>query len=242
MDNQQSGGVTSYIVEGNIGAGKSTFLRLLKEQLGLHIMYEPHDAWQKVGGEHNLLEAFYQQMPRWAYTFQSYAFVSRVRAEQKDAAACESPVRIIERSVWSDRYCFAKNCHESGQMNALEWKLYQEWFSWLMSNYVALPKGFIYLQADPTVCYQRLKKRNRSEEKEVPIAYLQALHDKHERWLVSKEGIAPQLADVPVLVIDANVDFEHDAVARKKVIEAVHTFVLPFAHSKQSFAAVQKNF
>ena len=36
------------IVEGNIGAGKSTFLRLLNEQLDVHVVYEPHEQWQDV--------------------------------------------------------------------------------------------------------------------------------------------------------------------------------------------------
>ena len=66
-----------FILEGNIGAGKSTFLRLAGDTLPLQIVPEPHTKWQQVGG-HNLLEKFYTDTNRWAYTFQSYAFVTRV--------------------------------------------------------------------------------------------------------------------------------------------------------------------
>ncbi len=67
----------SFLVEGNIGAGKSTFLKIISQYLDIQIIYEPHQKWQNVAG-HNLLEQFYKDPKRWAYTFQSYAFVSRV--------------------------------------------------------------------------------------------------------------------------------------------------------------------
>ena len=35
-----------------------------------------------------------------------------------------------------DKYCFAKNLYESGQMTDLEWTLYQEWFNWFFEDYV----------------------------------------------------------------------------------------------------------
>ena len=66
-----------FVVEGNIGAGKSTFLRLVKQEIPLQLVYEPLKEWQEVEGE-NLLEKFYQDIPRWTYTFHSYTFVTRV--------------------------------------------------------------------------------------------------------------------------------------------------------------------
>ena len=36
------------IVEGNIGAGKSTFLRLINDLLDVQVVYEPHEQWQNV--------------------------------------------------------------------------------------------------------------------------------------------------------------------------------------------------
>ncbi len=45
----------TFIIEGNIGAGKSTFVSLIKKELDVHVVYEPHDQWQMVGGTENLL-------------------------------------------------------------------------------------------------------------------------------------------------------------------------------------------
>ncbi|MES1224467.1 MAG: deoxynucleoside kinase, partial [Bacteroidota bacterium] len=38
----------SIIVEGNIGAGKSTFLKMIDTYLDTQIVYEPHEQWQNV--------------------------------------------------------------------------------------------------------------------------------------------------------------------------------------------------
>ena len=188
-------------------------------------MYEPVDQWQRVAAGENLLERFYKDTKRWAYTFQSYAFITRVMEQQKKAAESKQGLQILERSVYSDRYCFAKNCFEMGTMSPLEWSLYQEWFDWLIENYVQKPQGFIYLRTSPEKSYERLKKRARSEEKVVPLEYLTLLHDKHEQWLIGKEGIAKSLQNVPVLVIEADKEFENYPAQMEEYIGQIAEFI-----------------
>lgn len=71
----------SISIEGNIGVGKSTFLRLMNKVKGLEgnivTMPEPVSKWQDVAGKGNLLQKFYEEPNRYAYTFQSYAFITR---------------------------------------------------------------------------------------------------------------------------------------------------------------------
>jgi deoxyadenosine/deoxycytidine kinase len=210
MTVQPFGSKKSFIIEGNIGAGKSTFLALIQKHLDVQIVFEPLHKWQQVIGNENLLEKFYQDSTRWAYTFQSYAFITRIQEQRKALQANPQAIQVIERSVFSDRYCFAKNCYETGVMSTLEWKLYQEWFSWLVESSMEQPAGFIYLRTDPAICYERLVKRNRHEEFGVTRTYLQQIHDKHEAWLVQKENLIPYIQDVPVLILDCNDEFEKD--------------------------------
>lgn len=214
-----------FIIEGNIGAGKSTLVSLIQKELDVQVIFEPHAAWQAVGGTENLLDCFYKDTARWAYTFQSYAFMTRVRAQQEHARLYPHKTQMLERSVYSDRYCFAKNCFELGFMNKLEWELYQEWFAWLVDTYTDVPDGFIYLKADPEVCYSRLLKRDRHEESGVRLEYLVSLHAKHEQWLMQKNGIAQRLKQVPVLVIDGNQEFEYAAEVQQNMLEAIRAFI-----------------
>lgn len=213
------------VIEGNVGAGKSTFLKLIKDYFHAQVVFEPHQKWQHEDSEHNLLAKFYTDTQRWAYTFQTYAFVTRVIEQEKHARTNPFPLQFLERSVFSDRYCFAKNAHERGHMNTLEWKLYTEWFSWLVDGYVQKPSAFVYLQVDPKTCFKRLQKRDRSEEATVTLEYLEQLHEKHEQWLLKKEGVADYLRDVPVLTLAAGDNFESDRNVLEKHVSQIATFL-----------------
>ena len=216
-------GPKSLIIEGNIGAGKSTFLKLVGKFLDTDVVFEPHDHWQDIEGE-NLLDKFYKDTKRWAYTFQTYAFITRVLAQEKSTKNSKKDFQVLERSVFSDRYCFAKNCFEMGTMTKLEWSLYKDWFSWIVEGYTTKPSGFIYLKTDPEICYKRLLKRNRSEEENVPLEYLKMLDQKHNSWLVEKSGEVYFVKDVPVLVLDCDKDFELDKEEQLKHLTAIAQF------------------
>ncbi|HJM68606.1 MAG TPA: deoxynucleoside kinase [Candidatus Babeliales bacterium] len=216
--------VKRFIIEGNIGAGKSTFLKILEQHLAIEGVLEPHAKWQDVGDGENLLDLFYKDTPRWAYTFQTYAFVTRVLEQEQRALKATSPIQVLERSVFSDRFCFAKNCYEMGLMSSLEWQLYQDWFKWLVEGYTIKPSGFIYLQTDPEVCHQRLVKRNRHEESAVSLDYLTKLHNKHQQWLVEKMDDVSFLGDTPVLVLHCNKEFENDLDEQQSHISKIAEF------------------
>ncbi|MCL5436791.1 MAG: deoxynucleoside kinase [Candidatus Dependentiae bacterium] len=213
-----------FAVEGNIGAGKTTFLRVMSEALDMQVVPEPHEAWQNINGE-NLLDAFYRDGKRWAYTFQTYVFITRIIRAEEVARSSSRPLLLAERSVFADRHCFAKNSHEIGLMNDLEWNLYREWFGWFVENRVTRPAGFIYLRADPSICYQRLAKRNRFEEKLVSLDYLKLLHAKHEAWLIHKKEVVAAVHDTPILVLDCDQDFESNETLQRSYAEQVADFV-----------------
>lgn len=224
------------IVEGNIGAGKSTFLKIIQDNLACQVVFEPSEKWQNISGKGNLLDNFYKDTPRWAYTFQSYAFITRTLAQKQSAKNNPYLTQVLERSVFSDKYCFAKNLYESGHMSDMEWTLYNEWFNWFFEDYVQKPDGFIYLRTNPQTCYNRLKKRNRSEEQEVPLDYLTKLHQKHENWLIHKQNLDHYVQDVPVLVLDCDQEFEADNVQKNALINKITEFFdLSLSPNNQQF-------
>jgi deoxyadenosine/deoxycytidine kinase len=214
-----------FVVEGNIGAGKSTFLRIIEEKLHIDVVYEPTDKWN-VGQKDNPLDLFYKDTKRWAYTFQTYAFITRVQAQLEHMRSIDTTKpQVYERSVYCDRFCFAKNCFEMGTMTEMEWSIYKEWFSWLVESYTAKPSGFIYLRTTPDVCYERIQKRSRCEESSVPKSYLELLHNKHEDWLVHGHDQLEWLADIPVLTLDCDSEFEVDAAEQQHHLDQLELFI-----------------
>jgi deoxyadenosine/deoxycytidine kinase len=225
------------IVEGNVGAGKSTFLKTIQQHVDVGFVFEPHEQWQQVGNAGNILKNFYENPSRWAYTFESYAFITRIIAQQRYTQTQHKSTCILERSVFSDRYCFAKNAHEAGYMSELEWHLYCECFAWLVEHYMPKPAGFIYLSVDPIICLERIRQRDRHEESQVSLTYLQQLHEKHEAWLIHKQEVNDSLRDIPVLVIDGNIDFEHNRAQQyQHATDIMNFFNRTSAHHKNSIA------
>ncbi|XP_047958181.1 uncharacterized protein LOC125203782 [Salvia hispanica] len=176
-------------VEGNISVGKTTFLqRIANETLELRdiveVVPEPIDKWQNIGADHfNILDAFYAEPERYAYTFQNYVFVTRVMQERESSGSVK-PLRLMERSVFTDRMVFVRAVHEAKWMNEMEISIYDSWFDPVVSSLPGLiPDGFIYLRASPGTCHKRMMMRKRAEEGGVSLKYLQDLHEKHESWL-----------------------------------------------------------
>jgi deoxycitidine kinase len=206
-------------IEGNIGAGKSTLLASLsKHDATLTVVPEPVDKWTSSG----VLGLFYRDPHRWAYSFQSYAFFSRLKAQveaQRGATNDKKQVTILERSVWSDRHIFGAQCRADGLFTEeAESIMYDDWHTWLVddafADYARLD-GIVYLRAPPTVCLTRIAGRGRTEESSVPLTYLEALHSRHEAWLLSPSTL---LVNQPVLVI------EHD-VSKEDQVERIEAFI-----------------
>ena len=104
----------------------------------------------------------------------------------------------MERSLFSARYCFVENLFRSGLLQPCEYYILDQWFN------VSLPSAtvdlIIYLQSNPDVVFDRIKKRARPEERAITLDYLHTLHQLHEDWLVHKKFPLP----AEVLIIDAN--------------------------------------
>ncbi|KAI1901190.1 hypothetical protein AGOR_G00057630 [Albula goreensis] len=233
-------------IEGNIAVGKSTFARLLQSQnQDWEVAQEPISKWQSVESTSsqavgsaqptvsNLLQMMYQDPQRWSYTFQTFSCMSRMRTQLQPPPARllyaqGTPVQVFERSVYSDRYIFALNMFELGCISAVEWAVYQDWHSFLLEQFGhrAQLEGIIYLQAPPETCMARLRKRGRGEERGVQLTYLEKLHVQHENWLVNKstELHFEHLKQVPVLTVDASVEFERDPEVQERLITQVQTF------------------
>ena len=193
-----------FLLEGNIGVGKSTFLRLVQEHCPeLSVIQEPMASWTSQDFGQSLLGNFYQEPSRWAYTIETFAMLTRVKdlIELQNKRALSG---LMERSVYSGHYCFAKNGHLQGYFTNLEWQIYEQWFEFLVNRFCLPPQGFVYLRADADACLERIKKRNRAGEEGMTREYVEHIGQLHDSFLMGKKDVAVSLKHVPVLVLDAS--------------------------------------
>ncbi|KAF4373682.1 hypothetical protein F8388_010710 [Cannabis sativa] len=218
----------TFCVEGNISVGKTTFLqRIANETIELRdlveVVPEPINKWQDVGPDHfNILDAFYAEPQRYAYTFQNYVFVTRVMQERESSSGIK-PLRLMERSVFSDRMVFVRAVHEAKWMNEMEISIYDSWFDPVVSCLPGLiPDAFIYLRASPDTCHKRMKLRKRNEEGGVTLEYLSDLHEKHESWLFPYESGNHGVLSVNKLPLHSDNSLHPDIRGRVFFLEGNH--------------------
>jgi len=186
-------------LDGNIGAGKSTLLAEIRKSIPeIRVVDEPVGQWTALKNDagKNLLELFYEDKKRWAYTFQNCAILTRLKnikqaVEELDANGQGPQVILTERSVLTDKYVFAQMLRDSGDMDALEWELYDSWFSIFSKQHQV--NGIIYLSTSSTTSKNRIHIRNRQGEDRIQLDYLDALDRQHKQWIES--------TDIPVLTL-----------------------------------------
>lgn len=186
-----------FSIEGNIGAGKTTFLKQLDEVLPKDkfvVLFEPVEEWTKIKlsetlnceSDVNLLGLFYEDQKRYSFMFQMHALQTRYLLLNKTIQENQDKTIICERSPWTDYEIFVKMLNNEGNFSALEMHLYKTWFDLMYDNLINIKSkfsGIMYLKVDPETCLDRINQRNRGGEHSIQKSYLDALHSQHENWI-----------------------------------------------------------
>lgn len=165
-----------YSIEGNIGAGKTTFINILRDNFpDMEIIEEPVEHWQNLSGN-NLLEAFYTNPIRWGFSFEFYSMFSKTKALINKADSAKSII-ITERSILSDKI-FIEVSKELGKLDKAEYRMLINTYKFF-SNYI-YPKltGIIYINTPVDECFDRIRKRDRVEEFSIEKSYLELINEK----------------------------------------------------------------
>jgi len=182
-------------IEGNIGSGKSTFMKKLKERFGdnpeICFLDEPVDTWSNFKDEEGtILEHYYKDQSTWGFTFQMLAYISRLTLLRRALENPDYKYIVTERSLFTDKHIFCKMLYENGVIHPIQYQIYKEWFDEFMTKHAYT---FIYLRTHPTIALERVNKRSRKGET-IPLSYLEECHRFHEAWLHGE------------MILDANVE------------------------------------
>ena len=214
--------IFTVIIEGNIGSGKSTLLNKFSSYKGIDILPEPVDKWRSLNGQ-NLLQLMYQDPAKHSMMFQSYVQLTMMQNHIQKPSSSNTDLKILERSLFSAKYCFIKHAREHGNLSDAEYEVITDWFDYLTrrSQLDLQVDLVVYVRTSPEVAWNRVKSRGRSEEDTVPLKYLQEIHQLHEDWLFTPN---PDF-NVEVMIIDGDQDLidgthRHQDIVRR-VLERV---------------------
>jgi deoxyadenosine/deoxycytidine kinase len=174
-------------VEGNIGSGKSTLLRQLNDKFKdkrIYFLQEPVKEWDNIKNEENttILEEFYKNKKKWAFSFQMMAYISRLKTLRDLVKKHGNDIIIIsERSLWTDKNVFAKMLYDEKSISTIDYQIYNKWFDEFIEEFPL--KGIIYLNTSPKICYERVKKRSRTGEETIALSYLEMCSQYHNSWI-----------------------------------------------------------
>ena len=189
-----------FALEGNIGAGKTTILKIIGKNFSdVEFVEEPVKDWQNLGGM-NLLESFYSDPKRWGFSFEFYSMLTKIKALLK-AAESDKPIIIIERSILSNKI-FMDLSEELGKLDKMEYNMLINTYNFYLQYIYPQLSGIIYLDTPVDECINRITKRNRGEEFSIEKSYLIKIKEKLD-----------QLADSSTMIvirINGIYDFKRD--------------------------------
>lgn len=160
------------LIEGQIGVGKTTIGTIVEERFGIPLYRELANPDTLA-----LLDLFYADKQRWAFTLQIHFLNERFRMIKE---IFRNGGGILDRSIFGDRI-FAEMLHADGDMNDQEFNTY----STLLDNmleHTQKPQLLIYLDCSVDTAMERIKVRNRGLESGIPRDYLENLNSRYLDW------------------------------------------------------------
>ena len=72
------------------------------------------------------------------------------------------------------------------------------------------PRGIIYMRISPAIAHARIQKRALIEESLLSLKTLEQIYAHQEQLFIERKGLSHHLLDLPVLVLNGNIDFQTD--------------------------------
>ena len=176
------------VVEGPLGAGKTSFAMLLAEKIHGKTILEETEG-------NPFLANFYKDPIKFAFQTQLFFLLRRFQKQEEI-----NQIDIFKRVVISDFLFDKDRIFARLNLDDREFSLYEQIFH-LLKVRILKPNLVIFLQARTDILKERIKKRDRDYEKSIHIKYLDQINQAFNEFFF-------HYTETPLLVIDASeIDF-----------------------------------
>lgn len=180
----QIGNGNYLVIEGNIGAGKTSFSQKIAEELDARLILEQFS-------DNPFLPLFYKSPERYAFPVELF-FMSE-RHKQLQEFLLEQD--LFRQYTVSD-YVFSKTLLFAGQnLNGEELRLFQQLFNTLNASFPK-PDLLVYLHRPVDELLANIRKRNRSYESDITEEYLLRIQQAYFEFFRIHQD------KMPILVLD----------------------------------------
>jgi deoxyguanosine kinase len=196
-DNQ----VKYIVIEGNIGAGKTSLATRLAEHMGAALVLEEF-------AENAFLPQFYTNPEKYGFPLELSFMAARFHQLRKIFEENRNGV------VVSDYHFHKSKLFASVNLDNAELGLYQSFFE-IISSQIPEPQLLVYLDKDIQTLQKNIRKRGRPFEKAITDDYLNKITNEYQRFLETQENSR-------VLKIDTNnSDFLANENDFKTIVNAI---------------------
>ncbi|MBR9921953.1 MAG: deoxynucleoside kinase [Bacteroidetes bacterium] len=170
-------------IEGNIGAGKTTFSKMLADDYSCELVLEQFT-------DNPFLPFFYDHPERYAFPVELFFMTERHKQLQEHFG---SPSLFGQTTV-SDYFFVKTLLFARNNLNEVEFRLFQRLFH-VLNNQFPNPDLLVYLYRPIDDLLKNIKKRGREYEQDIKGEYLESIQKAYLSYFRN-------LTDIPVLILD----------------------------------------
>jgi len=191
--------VNQYIViEGNIGAGKTSFVRKYVEDINARVIYERFE-------DNAFLPKFYAEPEKYAFTLEMSFLADRFHQLKKDLNQQD----MFSDGIVSDYFLMKSLIFARSTLGEDEYRLYRDIFE-IIYQRLAKPDLYVYLHKTPETLLENISKRGRSYEKSITKEYLKSIEESYFTFFKQHSELNPLIIDTEHLDFVANEgDYQH---------------------------------
>lgn len=191
------------VIEGNIGAGKTSLAKMLSKDLKGRLILERF-------AENPFLPKFYKEPPRWAFPLELSFLADRYKQLKEELLQPS----LFDQYIIADYYFMKSLIFSKETLAEDEFNLYKQLFE-IIYHSIPKPNLFVYLHAPIDKILKQIKLRGRSYEQEISKEYLENIHKNYLEFIETQKNI-------PVLVINTeNFDFVNSSKDYMKIKESI---------------------